>query len=146
MGRPVNMGYIAGMPSNPYPKPKEVQALNTTCEVCDRVIKTKDWLAHKNSKKHRQAEEKVKENLQPAQAPIADDAGNVATDNGFSNDGGWGTVGDSFGDDATAGYHAQRGAIEGGAGGCYLCGEDGHMKRDCPKQGGQRGCFNCGET
>jgi len=28
---------------------------------------------------------------------------------------------------------------------CFKCGEEGHMSRECPKGGGGRGCFNCGE-
>lgn len=42
--------------SNPYGSFKEVTPEWTECEVCERKLKTRDWTAHKNSKKHRENE------------------------------------------------------------------------------------------
>ena len=72
MGRASGNG-VNAMVSNPYPKPKDVQADFTVCELCDRSIKTKDWTAHKNSKKHRAIEqaEKDKENGKTADGEAA---------------------------------------------------------------------------
>nr|BAB12217.1 vasa homolog [Ciona savignyi] len=50
--------------------------------------------------------------------------------------------------------HMSRECPQGGGGsrgkGCFKCGEEGHMSRECPKGGGGgggggRGCFKCGE-
>ena len=46
--------------------------------------------------------------------------------------------------------HMSRDCPKGGSGGkgCFKCGEEGHMSRDCPKSGGGgggKGCFKCGE-
>ncbi|CAN9316042.1 unnamed protein product [Alternaria alternata] len=39
------------------------------CEICDRQILTKDWASHKNSRKHRAAEAKEREELEKLKNP-----------------------------------------------------------------------------
>lgn len=136
----------------------------TACELCDRTIFTKDWPAHKNSKKHREAEVKDKAANEPVQINgFGGDSGGYTADTGAGASAGdaWGG-GDTFGTTSTAddgGWGADDfntssgfgGAKTGGGGGdraCYGCGQTGHQKRDCPSGGGGggNGCFNCGET
>lgn len=38
---------LSGMAANPYSRPKEHMPDNTTCELCDRTMRTQDWTAHK---------------------------------------------------------------------------------------------------
>ncbi|KAK4305821.1 hypothetical protein Pmani_022314 [Petrolisthes manimaculis] len=75
------------------------------------------------------------------------ESGFGGNDGGFGNSGGFGNGG-GFG----------RGGGRGGKGrGCFKCGEEGHMSRECPSAdgfgsgggggggGGKKGCFKCGE-
>ncbi|KAJ4309024.1 hypothetical protein N0V94_009119 [Neodidymelliopsis sp. IMI 364377] len=154
-----------GMASNPYNRPKEQIPRITLCELCDKSLNTKDWNAHKNSKKHRAAEagelakDKTKVDSNGFDGFSGDatgfnpQAGFEVTDTGATNDGwgasdtnGWGSTGglnDGFGS-------SNYGNKTGGGGGdraCFGCGETGHTKRECPKGGsggGGQACFNCG--
>jgi cellular nucleic acid-binding protein len=38
---------LSGMAANPYSRPKDHIPNNTTCELCDRTMRTQDWAAHK---------------------------------------------------------------------------------------------------
>ena len=153
-----------GMTSHPYNPPKDQIARLTLCELCDRTLKTQDWPAHKNSKKHRALEDadKAKENKgningtngwegEGSNFTADDDSGfNLAPQDsgndtwGASNNDGRGSTGSVVN---TSGY----GNKSGGGGGdraCFGCGEVGHNKRDCPKggSGGDRACFGCGQV
>lgn len=152
---------VSGMASNPYPKPKEHVPRWTHCELCDRQLPTKDWHTHKNSKKHRQAEAKEREQLEMAGSSTTfggegmdsntnNESANV-NDFGFGDtfgidttagDGGWST-GDGFATTKSNGY-------KNGGGGdqrsCYGCGQTGHQKRDCPQGSTGQACYNCGES
>jgi hypothetical protein len=55
----------SGMVSNPYAPAKEYVAQTTLCELCNITMKTRDWAAHKNSKKHRAAEKLENEKNNP---------------------------------------------------------------------------------
>jgi cellular nucleic acid-binding protein len=153
------------MASNPYSRPKEIAPLNTTCELCDRTMPTKDWPSHKNSKKHRQAElaEKASSDNKAGINTFGADAAGFTPDNGGETPsnaaaGGdaWGSTGNGdswnisggFTTTSSSGYgggNNTRGGADDRA--CFNCNEPGHQKRDCPKgsSGGGQGCFNCGE-
>jgi cellular nucleic acid-binding protein len=152
---------LSGMASNPYPKPKVQQPYLTNCELCDRIIPTKDWNAHKNSKKHRESEAKDRAKAGgtdingfggDATGFTADTGGNnftstTATDSGGAPaaDAAWGAA--DFGANiGTSGYVNNNSG--GGGRACFGCGSEDHQKRDCPKGGPGRGqaCFNCGEV
>ncbi|KAL6993434.1 hypothetical protein U1Q18_011552 [Sarracenia purpurea var. burkii] len=69
---------------------------------------------------------------------------------GFHSGGGNGGFnGGSRGSGRSGGGNAYRGGA--GAGGCYICGESGHLARDCRGResdtgsGGDRACYACGE-
>jgi len=155
---------LSGMASNPYPKPKVQLPSKTTCELCNRTLPTKDWNAHKNSKKHRDAEAKDRAKAEgtdtngfggDATGFTADTGGNnftstTATDGwgAPATDSAWGAV--DFGTNTgTSGY---TNINSGGGGGraCFGCGSEDHQKRDCPQGGGggggDRACYGCGET
>ena len=155
MGRSSNAVLAANLIANPYPAAKDHQAINTICELCDRTIKTKDWSAHKRSKKHRENEKKENEAGEGAKQAIDANA-NGFTDN-FNGTNGqeWGndtSVWASSSGDPTDGFgnggldsgYGNK-ASSGGPGACYGCGQVGHNKRDCPSTGAPRGCFNCGD-
>lgn len=160
MARGTAVNQLSGMMSNPYPRPKQCQAINTFCELCERNIRTLDWSAHKNSKKHRQAEAIDRGEVQDSnnfngQLSELATSTNGASELGFSGSGdnnGW-AVGENngWGYDgavkATSSYISN--ATGGGGGGdraCYGCGQTGHQKRDCPQSSGGQACFNCGGT
>ncbi|KAK3888005.1 hypothetical protein Pcinc_007917 [Petrolisthes cinctipes] len=83
-------------------------------------------------------------------------------ESGFGgNDGGFGDSGGGFGG-KSGGFGGNGGGFGGGGGrggkgrGCFKCGEEGHMSRECPSAdgfgsggggggGGKKGCFKCGE-
>lgn len=163
---------ISGMASNPYPRPKDQQAINTICEICDRSIRTLDWAAHKNSKKHREAEAKERGETHVANGttisngfggdsngftPDTNGTNEFGTTDTFANAGNTGgdswavsTGGDAWGssggntDTLSFGNKAGNG---GGDRNCYGCGLPGHQKRDCPSGSGSAGmaCYGCGE-
>ena len=154
---------LSGMAANPYPRPKEQVPQLTTCELCNRTIMTRDWIAHKNSKKHRQAEAKEKGETDNANGNANGFGGDASgftvetTANGFGSGGTfsngtssgydtWGSAG-GFGSFTAPTY----GNNTGGGGGdraCFSCGQTGHTKRDCPTAGagGGQACYNCGQT
>ncbi|KAH9863633.1 hypothetical protein J1614_009565 [Plenodomus biglobosus] len=166
------MAQISGMASNPYPRPKDQQAINTICEICDRSIRTLDWVAHKNSKKHREAEAKERGETHVANGTtisngFGDDSNGFTPDtNGinefgttdtFANAGNTGgdswavsTGGDAWGSSGGNTDALSYGNKAGNGGGdrtCYGCGLPGHQKRDCPSGSGSAGmaCYGCGE-
>lgn len=122
---------------NPYNKPKAIVAQFTECELCHRVIPTKNWGEHERSKKHNKAkdeERRAKDNLfsvdhfTSTAGPDGDDlsgAGDWGTGPPTGQDDGWGS--------AAAGNNDFGSGMQGGGGGgraCYGCGEEGHTKRD----------------
>ncbi len=154
----------SNLPSNPYPRAKVQSALYTHCEVCDRTFMSRDWSAHKSSKKHRQAEAKQNPQAEHANAyGFGDGASTFASNNNFSksnndfgsgetfttdlgaDNGGWGS-----GDNFTTDFGASSGNVNNGGGdrACFGCGQTGHQKRDCPSagSGGGQACFGCGQT
>jgi cellular nucleic acid-binding protein len=154
----------APMMANPYHRAKENVPGYTFCELCERKLLTKDWSTHKQSKKHRAAEDKERKTLEEAKNPIATSTGFGGDEFGYAdpftatsgNDGwtatgdttsgndGWGSGGD-FATAKTNGYTNNGGG--GGDRACYGCGLTGHQKRDCPSGrggGGNNACFNCG--
>jgi cellular nucleic acid-binding protein len=149
------------MASNPYPKPKEHIPRITQCELCNRELPTKDWPAHKNSKKHREAEAKERAEIEAVKNPtnFGGDTSGSNNDNEFANANEFGS-GDAFANATTSGDDGW-GAVEsfsttkptsynnggGGSGdqrACFGCGETGHQKRDCPQGSGGQTCYNCG--
>jgi cellular nucleic acid-binding protein len=157
MGRRAGIAMMSsGMAANPYARPKDQIALITLCELCDIQMKTKDWNAHKNSKKHRAEETKEQKKNNPAANSSGDDGG-FSVDNPTGNGG----FGDGFGASYSGGGsddraclgcgetgHTKRECPSGGSDGqaCYGCGEEGHQKRDCPHGAGGQACFNCGNV
>jgi cellular nucleic acid-binding protein len=145
--------HVSNMNSNPYPRPKEQLPTHTTCELCARTMLTRDWNGHKNSKKHREVEKKLKDEAEGV------NTNNSGGDTFTAETGGWGS--ETFGT-TTAGNDggwSSTGAAEntgsyntGGGGGddraCFGCGQTGHQKRDCPSGGGGggRACYGCGDT
>jgi transcription elongation factor SPT6 len=93
--------------------------------------------------------------------------GAIEDTNAQSSSSAWGSSNDAWGSSSTGGDISNKNTYFGkkdsgsrdnnrGGGdrpkGCFNCGEDGHMSRDCPnpkkeRTGGDRpkGCFNCGE-
>lgn len=134
------------LPGNPYSRPKEQEPGNTLCELCDRIIATVNWNAHKNSKKHRLAEAKERDTLNNVNGFGGDATGLADGNNGFtttiSGHDAWGSS--EF--DAGANTSNFGNKSGGGSGACFGCGDVGHNKRDCPKggSGGVRACYNCG--
>lgn len=143
----------AGMSSNPYPKPKEHVPRLTHCELCDRQLPTKDWPAHKNSKKHREAEAKERGETFKSSFTFGGDANGS---NEFANANDFGS-GDAFANTATTDGDGWGVGVDlsttkstnynnGDQRACFNCGETGHQKRDCPQASNNQACFNCGET
>jgi cellular nucleic acid-binding protein len=129
MGRTQLLTLPAGTLSDPYHRGKEKLGVQTYCETCDRVIMSRDWPAHQNSKGHRTKKEATK-NKENAKVTTDDnngsdiwggDASGFTADAGFNlasqdaGDGGWGTFGS--------------GNNGGGGGGraCFNCGLDGYV-------------------
>lgn len=140
------------MISNPYPKPKEHIPRLTYCELCDRTLPTKDWQAHKNSKKHREAEAKERGELDAIKnsTDSGGDSTRFGNDIAFGiaaalGDGEWG-AGEGFTSTTKPTSYKDRGGGGGDQRACFGCGETGHQKRDCPKGSGGQACHNCGET
>ncbi|KAI8933846.1 hypothetical protein NX059_009546 [Plenodomus lindquistii] len=153
---PRAIAHITGMASNPYPRPKEREGINTFCELCDRVIRTLDWSAHKNSKKHREAEAKERVATE-IENGLVNTNGFGGNSNGFTADtkgdnefsgtdtftngnasggggDGWvtGTGGDAWGSGGGGGFNSTRSYgsnVAGGGGG-----------------GSDLACFGCGST
>jgi cellular nucleic acid-binding protein len=165
MGRTTVAVMAATMTSNPYSRPKEIAPKNTTCELCNRTMPTKDWPSHKNSKKHRQAESAEKaaadnttgmNNFGADPAGFSPDMGDQITRNAGSTGDAWASSGNKDGWNVSGGFDKNTSSGYGGnnnSGGggdsraCFTCGETGHQKRDCPQGGSSagQGCFNCGE-
>jgi cellular nucleic acid-binding protein len=142
-----NMNTMFG--SNPYPAPKAVIPETTICEHCDRTLMTKDWAAHKNSKKHRENEIKAAETAKLDAKGIgatADTNGTALTANGakdYATDE-WiasNKVSHANGNDHHPHYSALLASNLDGtfekspaknAGGCFNCGQQGHRKAECP--------------
>lgn len=156
---------LTAMSSNPYPKPKEYVPRVTQCELCDRKLPTKDWPAHKNSKKHREAEAKERGELGAVKNPTVfggdvkgfgnENSNEFASTNEFGSGDAFAnaTTTDGDGWSTGAGFSTTKSTSHnngGGSGGdqrvCFGCGETGHQKRDCPQSSSGQGCFNCGET
>lgn len=148
-----------GLVSNPYPAAKDHQSINTVCELCDRTIKTKDWSAHKRSRKHRELEQKEREGEAKKQALPTGDGFSDNT-SGFNNDAGtagdWGdnagTAG-GWGDNAgtTGGWGDNAGTWGSGSGDASTgygndslnsTGYSGHKAQS----GGPGACYGCGEV
>jgi hypothetical protein len=164
---------MSNLVANPYPKAKEHVARMSLCELCDRQILTKDWISHKNSKKHRAAEAKEHEELEKSKNPgdsFGGDATGFSDSNGFSSTNEFANVnnefggGDTFGDattttndgwGSTGDFTTTNISSHNNNGGsdrtCYGCGQTGHQKRDCPSGagggggGGDRACYGCGQ-
>ncbi|KAK7181841.1 hypothetical protein DPSP01_002429 [Paraphaeosphaeria sporulosa] len=143
--------------TNPYPPARDKEPDVFICEICDRRIGSKDWAAHKNSKKHRACEDELgrAKDVVDTKYPATDKKGN---DDAFDQ-GAWnqddGAPYLRGGDSRTCNGCGEVGHIKrncpnppagGSSGGaCYSCGQEGHQKRDCPNGGGDA-CFNCGMT
>lgn len=114
----------AGMLSDPYHRGKVKLGEKTHCETCDRVIMSRDWPAHQNSKGHRTKKEVIK-NMENAKIDTNDTNGTDI----------WGGDDPSF--TAGAGFNlASQGCGDGGRG-TSGSGNNGGT-------GGARACFNCG--
>jgi cellular nucleic acid-binding protein len=150
----------APMMANPYHRAKESVPGFTFCELCERKLLTKDWATHKQSKKHRAAEDREREDAEKLKNPTGlggDSTGFDSTDpfTAASGNDGWAATGGdttsgndgwgSGGDCTTTKTYTNNGG-GGGDRACFGCGQTGHQKRDCPSGGGGGGnaCFNCG--
>ena len=135
---------------NPHLNVRKPEPGITICETCDnRQLKTKDWPAHKASKKHRANEDAIrnKENEPVSGSTTASDSwGGGETTTNFGGDGAWNDAPSAgFSNDPTP---STRGVGGGFRGACYGCGLEGHSKRDCPTSaggGGRGNCYNCGQ-
>lgn len=157
MGRAQVLTLPPGVASNPYHRGKDKTPLTTLCELCNRVLNTRDWPQHKNSKGHRGKEqaEKDKENSKNSSNGVdawGGDTSGFTPTGGFdlaspeSGNDGWGTSGDTSNDFSSSGY-GNKTTGGGGDRACFGCGEVGHRKADCPNSGsggGGQACFNCG--
>ena len=52
---------------------------------------------------------------------------------------------DSWGAGATGGWGDSGASAPAKKSGCFNCGEEGHMKTQCPKPAKSRACFRCGQ-
>ncbi|KAJ4292643.1 hypothetical protein N0V90_009306 [Kalmusia sp. IMI 367209] len=154
--------------SNPYARARDIQPQFVLCELCDRSFLNKDWNGHKNGKEHRQNENEQRSGKENA-APGGGSASNNNNSNFNGGSSGAAAAGDtreagaSSGQDASWGWTNSSGnntfdnsgkVMRRGGGdrdrgrgrACHSCGEEGHMKRDCPKASGRGACYNCGMT
>lgn len=129
MGRAHLLTLPAGMLSDPYHRGKEKLGEKTHCETCNRVLMSRDWSAHQNSKGHRTQKEAFN-NKENAKVDLNDSNGTdtwggdtcgFTADASFklaskdSVDGGWGTSGSG-----------SNGGSRGGSA-CFNCGLEGHV-------------------
>jgi len=158
MARGTVMNQLSNMTSNPYPRPKEQQSINTFCELCERTIRTLDWSAHKNSKKHRQAEAVERGEVQGSNGhhdgningfggdvsttTCTDGANEFGSGDSFTNGGASGTNGWGTGNDV--GWGADNDAGWGSAGGFNAA--SNYSSNAFSNGGGGRVCYGCGQT
>lgn len=95
--------------ANPYPPARDKDPDVFICEICDRRIGSKDWTAHKNSKKHRANEDELRRSKDRV-------AAGASGANGFLDQGAW--------IQEDSGAHLRGGTDQV----CYGCGEVGHLK------------------